>query len=90
MELVSLVTHSESGCRCLQHCLCVSSDFINLEMSCLPADFYKSLNASLRKSVYVMPAGLYFIDGEIYPVFPIYRDFPGILIVLIPFWSGMG
>jgi hypothetical protein len=23
-------------------------------------------------------------------VFPIYRDFPGILIVLIPFWSGMG
>jgi len=24
------------------------------------------------------------------PVFPIYRDFPGILIVLIPFWSGMG
>jgi hypothetical protein len=23
-------------------------------------------------------------------VFHIYRDYPGILIVLIPFWSGMG
>ena len=23
-------------------------------------------------------------------VFYIYRDYPGILIVLIPFWSGMG
>ena len=25
-----------------------------------------------------------------FSVFPISRDFPGILIVLIPFWSGMG
>jgi len=28
--------------------------------------------------------------GGVRAVFYIYRDYPGILIVLIPFWSGMG